>query len=312
MVGRLVANNVEQWNACAPGVVKVGKAIRQPGAAMQERCSGLSRDARITICRARCYAFEQREYTAYPWNAVESGNEMHLARPWIGEAHVDPTTYQGTYQTFGTVHENAPETPKSKEDMLFRRVSPLPVSDAPSPEYPGAVPNVFEHAPSGRSKCRGCGRAIERGELRFGERVPNLFAEGETTLWFHPVCAAYKRPQPLIDTLQTTTEAVPEQENLERAASATLAHPRIERIDGAEKSPSGQAKCRHCREPIEKGSWRIRIVYYEEGRFSPGGYVHLACRKDYFDTDELRDAILQFSPALSTFEREELTRALAH
>jgi hypothetical protein len=172
------------------------------------------------------------------------------------------------------------------------------------------VPHIFEHAPSGRSKCRGCGRAIERAELRFGERVPNLFAEGETTLWFHPICAAYRRPQSLLDSLQTATEAVPDQENIKRAALATLAHPRIERIDGAEKSPSSQAKCRHCREPIEKGSWRIRIVYYEDGRFSPGGYIHLACRKDYFETDAVRDAVLQFSQALNQTERQELTSAL--
>ncbi len=173
------------------------------------------------------------------------------------------------------------------------------------------MPHVFEHAPSGRSKCRGCGRAIERGEFRFGERVPNLFAEGETTLWFHPICAAYKRAQSLLDALGVVTEAVPDQENLRRAALATLAHPRAERIDGAERSPSSQAKCRQCHEPIEKGSWRIRIVYYEEGRFSPGGYVHLGCRKEYFETDEVRDAILQFSRTLSDVEREELTRALA-
>ncbi len=56
------------------------------------------------------------------------------------------------------------------------------------------MPHVFEPAPTGRAKCRGCGRPIEKGEARFGERIPNPFAEGETTLWFHPLCAAYKRP----------------------------------------------------------------------------------------------------------------------
>jgi hypothetical protein len=172
------------------------------------------------------------------------------------------------------------------------------------------MPHAFETAPTGRSKCRGCARLIGRGELRFGERVPNLFAEGETTIWFHPLCAAYKRPQPLLDTLEQTTGSVPDSDNLKRAALASLAHPRVSRIDGAERSPSGQAKCRHCREPIEKGSWRIRVVYYEEGRFSPGGYVHLGCRKDYFETDEVRDPILQFSPELTTGERAELVGAL--
>ena len=40
----------------------------------------------------------------------------------------------------------------------------------------------FEVAPSGRSKCRGCGDAIARGEVRFGERLPNPFGEGDMVL----------------------------------------------------------------------------------------------------------------------------------
>ena len=61
--------------------------------------------------------------------------------------------------------------------------------------------HVFEIAPTARSKCRGCGLAIVRGDLRFGEFTPNQFAEGETTLWFHPLCAAFKRPEPLLEAL---------------------------------------------------------------------------------------------------------------
>jgi hypothetical protein len=172
------------------------------------------------------------------------------------------------------------------------------------------VAHIFEHAPTGRSKCRGCSRGIERGELRFGERVPNVFAEGETTLWFHPMCAAYKRPEPLLEALEAAPDVVPDKQNLERVARASLEHPRISRIDGAEKSRSGQAKCRQCHEPIERGSWRIRIVYYEEGRFAPGGYLHLGCRAAYFDTTQLREPVLQFSPALGELERDELIHAL--
>jgi hypothetical protein len=173
------------------------------------------------------------------------------------------------------------------------------------------VAHIFETAPTGRSKCRGCGRPIERGELRFGERVPNLFAEGEITLWFHPLCAAYKRPQPLLEAFEHTADVPTNGEHVKQAALSSLAHPRVARIDGAERAPSGQAKCRHCREPIERGSWRIRIVFYEEGRFSPGGFVHLGCRKAYFETDEVRDPILQFSPALVDADRQELVRGLA-
>ena len=129
------------------------------------------------------------------------------------------------------------------------------------------------------------------------------------TLWFHPLCAAYKRPQPLLDTLAETTGSVPDREHLERVAHGSVTHERIQRFDGVERSPSGQAKCRSCHEPIERGSWRIRIVFYEEGRFAPGGYVHLTCRKVYFETDWMLDQVLHFSPDLSDADREELIRA---
>ena len=171
--------------------------------------------------------------------------------------------------------------------------------------------HVFEPATSGRSKCRGCGRPIAKGELRFGESVPNLFAEGDTTLWFHPACAAYKRPQALLEALEQTPDGIPDRESLLRAANKSTAHERLQRIDGAERSPTGQAKCRHCHEPVEKGTWRVRVVFYDEGRFAPGGFIHLKCHKDYFETDDVLEHLLQFSPNLSDSDRTELARELA-
>ncbi|MFL6606266.1 MAG: hypothetical protein ACJ8R9_33750 [Steroidobacteraceae bacterium] len=130
------------------------------------------------------------------------------------------------------------------------------------------------------------------------------------TLWFHPLCAAYKRPQSLLDALASTPDGVPDRGNLERAALKSLAHRRVPRIDGAERAPSGQARCRHCHEAIARETWRIRIVYYEEGRFFPGGYLHVTCRKAYFETDEVLDQVLHFSPTLTDAERWELIQAL--
>lgn len=175
------------------------------------------------------------------------------------------------------------------------------------------MPHVFEMAPSGRSKCRGCSQSIERGTLRFGERLPNPFADGEMTLWFHPVCAAYKRPEPLLETLgepATPSDLVPDREHLERTARSSLAHRRLPRIDGAEQSPSGQARCRHCHKPIERGTWRLRLVFFEEGMFTGGGFVHLECRSDYFETNDLLDRVLQFSSGLSAAQLEKLRSAL--
>ena len=129
------------------------------------------------------------------------------------------------------------------------------------------------------------------------------------TLWFHPACAACKRPEPLLEALAGTAAEVPDRERLERAARASLAHRRLPRIDGAERSPGAQAKCRSCREAIVRGSWRIRLVFWEEGRFAPGGFVHLECRKAYFETDDILDRVLRFSRDLGADEREELKRA---
>jgi len=171
------------------------------------------------------------------------------------------------------------------------------------------MPHLIEPASSGRSKCRGCAKAIAKGELRFGERLPNPFAEGDQTLWFHPLCAAYKRPEPLLETLGAP---VPDREALERAARASAAHKRVPRIDGAERSPTSQARCRECKQPVEKGAWRIRLVWYEEGRFTPSGYVHLACRESYFETtDDVLAQVLHFSAELGDADREDLKRAWA-
>ena len=172
------------------------------------------------------------------------------------------------------------------------------------------MPHVFESASSGRAKCRGCGVAIAKGELRFGERLPNPFADGEITHWFHPRCAAFKRPEPLVQALGESGEGIPGRDDLERIARASLAHSRLQRIDGAERAPSGQAKCRSCHVPIERGTWRVRLVFHEEGQFAPGGFVHLACCGTYFESVDLFEPLLHFSSALSDADREELRREL--
>ena len=128
-------------------------------------------------------------------------------------------------------------------------------------------------------------------------------------LWFHPACAAYKRAEPFLEALGTAPAQLPDREKLEHLARGSLAHPRLARIDGAERARSGQAMCRSCRQPIARGGWRVRLVFYQEGRFAPGGYVHLECGKDYFKTGDILDPLLYFSPGLDEGERELLLRA---
>jgi hypothetical protein len=170
--------------------------------------------------------------------------------------------------------------------------------------------HLLEPAASARSRCRACAGLIGRGELRFGERLANLFGEGEATLWFHPACAAYRRPQAFLEVLGPESELA-NRSALEQAANLGVAHPRLPRIDGAERSPSGRASCRNCRGVIVRDSWRIRLVYFEGVRFTAGGYVHLACRLPYFGVDDILERLLHFSRALSIDAREQLRGAFS-
>jgi ribosomal protein L37AE/L43A len=170
------------------------------------------------------------------------------------------------------------------------------------------MPHVIERAASGRAKCRGCNRTIAKGELRFGERQPNLFGEGEMTLWFHVPCAAYKRPAPFLEVLQTT--AVENADRLAPAAELGVKHRRVPRINGAGRAPTGRARCRHCKALIERGAWRIALVYFEEFRFEPSGFVHASCAGEYFETTDLIERIKYFSPQLSADDLDDLRRAL--
>jgi poly(ADP-ribose) polymerase-like protein len=171
------------------------------------------------------------------------------------------------------------------------------------------MPHIFEPAASGRSKCRGCGQALEKGEIRFGERMANPFAEGtELTLWFHPMCATYKRPESMLEALGQSKD-VANRAELEAAARASLAQRRLPRIDGAERA-KGQANCRQCREPIPRGEWRIRLAFFEEGRFNPGGFIHVHCSRAYFETEDVLDRVLHFSRELSADDRKALSEAL--
>jgi len=179
------------------------------------------------------------------------------------------------------------------------------------------VAHVIEPASSSRAKCRSCDQPIAKGELRFGERQPNAFGEGEMTLWFHLPCGAYSRPEPFLEAQGTApadagamvTEAQLEQ--LVSAARFGIEHRRVPRLHGAERATSGRAHCRSCRELIGKGEWRLPLVFFEDYRFNPGGYLHARCARNYFETTEILDRVRHFSPELRDAEVAEVAAAIA-
>ena len=171
--------------------------------------------------------------------------------------------------------------------------------------------HVIEPAPSGRAKCRGCGAAIARDSLRFGERLPNPFADegGEMTHWFHLPCAAFRRPEPFLEALAATECPIGDRPQLEHDARLGVAHRRLPRVNTAERAPSGRATCRACRSPIDKGAWRISLLYDEDGRFA-SGTIHVTCAATYLETTEVMSRLKHFTPTLTESDIEEIRLAL--
>ncbi len=172
------------------------------------------------------------------------------------------------------------------------------------------MPDVIDTAKSGRSNCRGCGRAIARGELRFGESLPNPYAEGQSLFWFHLVCAACMRPDKFGPALETYTEAIPEPDWLRQTVSVGLASQRLARLVRAERAASGNAHCRQCRKLVSKGSWRLGLQMFEEGRMQPIGTIHAECAEAYFGTTEILDRIERLTDGLSPAELAEIKRGV--
>lgn len=170
--------------------------------------------------------------------------------------------------------------------------------------------DVIALAKSGRSSCRGCGRSILRGELRFGEATPNPYAEGDALVWFHLACAACMRPERFGPVLAAEDQPVADLDWLRRTAATGLEFRRLPRLRSAERAPSGSAHCRQCRELIAKGSWRIALQVFEEGRMQPIGTIHAQCVEAYFGTADVMDRIARLSENLGPAEIEEIERCV--
>jgi len=164
------------------------------------------------------------------------------------------------------------------------------------------MPHVIERAPSGRAKCRACGTAVARGEWRIGEAVPNLYADAEgaeAMHWYHPWCAAFQRPEAALQALGASADGPDDRAALIAAAGLGVAHPRLARVHTAGRAPSGRAACRHCRTPIAKDAWRIALLFWQDGRFAPSGFIHVPCAPAYLGTTAIIDRLRHFTPALT-------------
>lgn len=146
--------------------------------------------------------------------------------------------------------------------------------------------DVIDTAASGRSKCRGCQQKIEKGNLRYGEAVPNAFGAGDALHWYHLRCGAERRSEPFAAALGAHEGDVPERAKLAELAAVGVAHPRWCRLARAERAPSGRARCQHCRELIDKDALRVALERVDEGMTNPAGFVHVRCAGGYGGSTE--------------------------
>lgn len=176
-----------------------------------------------------------------------------------------------------------------------------------------ALTHLVERAATGRAKCRGCGAAIAKDSWRIGEAVPNLFANTEDAQarhWYHPACAAYRRPEAFLQAIAGTDAAIEDRERLIAEAQLGVTHERLPRVDRAERAASGRASCRECRTAIAKDSWRLTLLFWQDGRFVPSGYVHTGCAAAYLGTTAIGDRLRHFTPDLTDADLADITAGL--
>jgi hypothetical protein len=89
----------------------------------------------------------------------------------------------------------------------------------------------------------------------------------------------------LLPVLPQSALSARERQALEALAKSGMAQGRLCRILRAERASSGRARCRHCRELIEQGAWRLSLQIFEDGRFTPIGTIHATCGVGYFGAE---------------------------
>lgn len=170
--------------------------------------------------------------------------------------------------------------------------------------------HVFELAPSGRSKCKSCGESIAKDTIRFGEVMPNPFGEGNMTQWHHPQCAVYRRPEPILEALNAGLYDEDDRDALIQTADAVLPHRRLHRLAKAERASSGRARCRSCREFIEKDAWRLPLTFFEDGNYASSGFIHASCVNAYCETDNVLSTVQHFAGDLDRDDLDALIKVI--
>ena len=104
MPGRVVADQIHDRRAGAPGVVEVRNAVGEAGAEVQERERRAIGHARVAIGRAGADALEEAEHGADSRLAVEGGDQRQLGGAGVREADLEARRAGRPHQALRAVH----------------------------------------------------------------------------------------------------------------------------------------------------------------------------------------------------------------
>jgi hypothetical protein len=144
--------------------------------------------------------------------------------------------------------------------------------------------SIIEPAKSGRSKCGGCKKTIEKGALRFGEYNERY----DSYRWYHLVCGAALDAADFIEAAEAYEGDVADVDAILEEAKSVGKGTKTPRVEPA---TSARSSCAVCGEKIKPKGVLRGVLYYEvEAETWRKGNTHVECMAEVADLD--RDALI--------------------
>lgn len=147
-----------------------------------------------------------------------------------------------------------------------------------------------EYAKSGKAGCKGCGKSIDKGELRIGYVGKANFG---ATAWYHYDCLwADTESLKSVDASKSAKVLVQNYDSLkgedkkkldkdlpkfckEASTKASKAEPKPKSYLAAEYAPSAKSNCKGCSKPIGKST--LRVGFPGKANFGATAWYHYDC-----------------------------------
>lgn len=104
MIGRVIADHVDDRRARPARIVQVRGAVGIAWSQMKQGAGGHPGHARISIGSPRHHALEQAQHRPHPRLLVQRSDELHLAGAGVGETDGHVVRDQGRQKSARSIH----------------------------------------------------------------------------------------------------------------------------------------------------------------------------------------------------------------